>query len=112
MSYLSKPIMKMSINDFTKLVNRVAKEDKEFAMDLVSDGLRGNVTPKFVRENADLGDAFEFSGELGRSGRKDLKGMIINQFKLPAGKKTDKMIKEMKIKDYMEMSLSQLRAGL
>jgi hypothetical protein len=60
-SYLKKPVSQMTLQDSAKALNKVAQKSEEVALDFVAHGLKGKVTPTFIKQTG-AGDAFEKSG--------------------------------------------------
>jgi len=60
-SYLRKPMSQYTIQDSAKVLNKVAQNNKKVAQEFVSQGLRGNVTPTFIKKTGG-GAAFEYTG--------------------------------------------------
>ena len=60
-SYLKKPISQMTIQDSAKMLNKIAQKSKDATLEYTSLGLKGKVTPTFIKQSG-ASDTFEKSG--------------------------------------------------
>lgn len=66
----SIPLVKATAADIAREINRAAVKNKDYAMDLVSGGVRGNVTGEFLQSLEK--DCFDKVGKLTDAGRKKI----------------------------------------
>ncbi len=71
-TYLDKPVSKINIGDFAKILQKTAIENRTVAAELAEEGVRQNVTPRVVRQVTDYKGMSLFGpkGHLTKIGRK------------------------------------------
>ncbi len=75
-SLMDKPFYNIDAKEYAKVVNKTAQRSKKLAMDLVSDGIRGNVTEKDIIKNLNKAFTGMFDESTGKLTSKGIKQML------------------------------------
>ncbi len=95
-----KAMYNINASDYAKTANEVAKRSKNYAMELVDMGVRGNLTKKDIITlvNNDCAGMYDEKGNLTKKGIKEMIGSIREMFQLDS----DEAAKKIKIKDIID----------
>ncbi|MBE7713662.1 MAG: hypothetical protein E7Z87_07950 [Cyanobacteria bacterium SIG26] len=100
---LNKPILRTTISDYAKIMNEVAKKNKNVALDFMEDGIRSDINTKAIRE---MDPKFEVFTKNGRFTPK-AQANIINSLK-SYGYKSNANFKDITAKDFINMLLNKI----
>lgn len=75
---LATPVKEINVKEFSKVINEVAVESKDFAFFLFEKGLRSDVTPKFIYKQTPIKKMFDKSGKLSPVGKE----LLAHTFKI------------------------------
>lgn len=91
----NKPAYNMNANGYAKVLNEAAKRSKDFAMGLVSEGIRGNVTGRDVIRltNGEALGMYDKKGNLTDFGTK----LMLESIKKVFGLSTDEAAKKVTV---------------
>lgn len=102
-AFLDKPILKTTISDYAKIMNEIARKNKNVALDFAYDGIRNNIDVKTIRSMDPDNTVFMKNGRF----TEKAKFNIINALRY-AGIRSRNEYKDITGKDYVNMILNQI----